>query len=79
MAGMTWLHLSDLHQRETDFDRVVVRDALLKDIQGRASINPNLAKIDFLVFSGDVAFSGQPEEYNIAREYFLIPYSKSQH
>jgi hypothetical protein len=27
-AGMTWLHLSDWHQKGMDFDRKVVRDAL---------------------------------------------------
>ena len=30
MSGLTWLHLSDWHQRGTDFDRKVVRDALLE-------------------------------------------------
>lgn len=73
MAGITWLHLSDLHQRENDFNRDVVRDALLKDIRNRASISPDLAKIDFLVFSGNVAFSGQAEEYQTAIKYFFDP------
>jgi len=56
MAGMTWLHLSDWHQRGKDFDRDVVRDALLEDIRNRAAIHADLAKIDFVIFSGDVAF-----------------------
>jgi hypothetical protein len=47
MAGITWLHLSDWHQQGKNFDRQVVRDALIEDILNRASINPDLAKIDF--------------------------------
>jgi hypothetical protein len=30
MAGLTWLHLSDWHQKGEDFDRKVVRDAFTK-------------------------------------------------
>jgi hypothetical protein len=33
-AGLTWLHLSDWHQKGMDFDRKVVRDALIDDING---------------------------------------------
>ena len=73
MAGMTWLHLSDWHQRGKDFDRDVVRDALIDDISKRKLINANLAHIDFIIFSGDVAFSGQAEEYEAAREYLFNP------
>jgi hypothetical protein len=56
MTGLTWLHLSDWHQSGSDFNRQVIRSALLKDIQERAKIDPNLEKIDFVIFSGDVAF-----------------------
>jgi len=31
----------------------------MEDITKRASISPDLAKLDFIVFSGDVAFSGR--------------------
>ena len=73
MAGITWLHLSDWHQQGKDFHQQVIRDALLEDIRNRASINPDLAKIDFLVFSGDVAFSGQAEEYQAAIKFLFDP------
>ena len=73
MAGITWLHLSDWHQRGKDFDGDVVREALLEDIRNRESINPDLAKIDFLVFSGDIAFSGQAEEYQAAIKFLFDP------
>lgn len=48
MAGLTWLHLSDWHQAGEDFDRNVVRDALVKDIEERARIHKDLEKIDFI-------------------------------
>ena len=57
MTGLTWLHLSDWHQKGSEFDRQVVFSALLKDIRERTKINPELEKINFVVFSGDVAFS----------------------
>ncbi|MBD2512649.1 SIR2 family protein [Nostoc muscorum FACHB-395] len=68
MAAMTWLHLSDWHQKGKDFDRQVVRDALIRDIEEREQISPDLAKIDFIIFSGDIAYSGKKEEYEAARE-----------
>jgi len=73
MAGMTWLHLSDWHQRGKDFDRDVVLDALIEDIRNRTYIHADLAKLDFLIFSGDVAFSGQANEYKKARKYLFAP------
>ena len=73
MAKLTWLHLSDWHQKGPDFDRKVVRDALVRDIRQRAEIAPGLAEIDFVVFSGDLAFSGKPAEYEAAQEHLLDP------
>jgi tetratricopeptide (TPR) repeat protein/predicted phosphodiesterase len=73
MTAVTWLHLSDWHQKGKDFDRKIVLRALLKDIRERAKIDPDLEKIDFVVFSGDVAFSGKKEEYYAAKENFFQP------
>ena len=75
MSGLTWLHLSDWHQRGTglDIDHKVVRDALLDDIKKRREIHPDLEKIDFIIFSGDLAFSGKEEEYLAAQEHLLDP------
>jgi tetratricopeptide (TPR) repeat protein/predicted phosphodiesterase len=73
MTGMTWLHLSDWHQAEKKFNRKVVCDALIKDIKARGNINPNLSKIDFIVFSGDAANAGQPDEYKKATEDLFNP------
>jgi len=71
MGGLTWLHLSDWHQGNREFDRQVVGDALIEDLERRATISPDLAKIDFIVFSGDVAHSGKPEEYQAAKVEFF--------
>ena len=73
MTAITWLHLSDWHQKGTAFDRQVVRDALIKDLRERADIDPVLQQVDFVVFSGDLAFTGQPEEYDAARQHLLDP------
>jgi predicted phosphodiesterase len=73
MSGLTWLHLSDWHQAERKFNRKVVCDKLIKDIKARRDINPNLSKIDFVVFSGDAANSGQPDEYKKATEDLFKP------
>lgn len=73
MTGLTWLHLSDWHQKGAEFDRQVVLSALLKDIRERTKISPDLEKIDFVVFSGDVAFGGKSEEYQAAKKQFFQP------
>jgi predicted phosphodiesterase len=73
MSEAVWLHLSDWHQRGRDFDRKAVRDALLEDLEKRASIDERLAEIDFIVFSGDLAFSGAVEEYKTVSEELLTP------
>jgi predicted phosphodiesterase len=73
MAGLTWLHLSDWHQKGEDFDRKVVRDALIKDIKNRSKINKDLETVDFIVFSGDLAFSGKKEEYQAAQKHLIEP------
>ncbi len=77
MAGLTWLHLSDWHQKGMEFDRKVIRNALIEDIENRKEIDPNLSKIDFIIFSGDVAFSGKQEEYLGAREELFEPLLKA--
>lgn len=73
MTGLTWIHLSDWHQRGKEYDRKAVRDALLDDIKRRKEINIDLTKIDFIIFGGDLAFTGKPEEYIAARDELLDP------
>jgi Calcineurin-like phosphoesterase len=76
MSKAVWLHLSDWHQRGRELDRKAVRDALLEDLEKRESIDKRLAEIDFIVFSGDLAFNGAAEEYTAAAEELLTPVLK---
>ncbi len=73
MAGLTWLHLSDWHQEGKKFDRRVVGEALIAEIERRKTISPDLAKIDFIIFSGDVANTGQADEYEDAIRKLFQP------
>ena len=73
MSGVTWLHLSDWNQKGNEFDRLVLRDALIKDIKNREKIDPKLTSVDFIIFSGNVAFSAQIEEFEAAVHQFFDP------
>lgn len=73
MTELTWLHLSDWHQRGEEFDREVMRNALKRDIEKRTEFCSDLAKIDFIIFSGDVAFSGKANEYQAAKAKLFDP------
>ena len=76
MTDLTWLHLSDWHQKGADFDRQVVRDALLADLRRRAEWDPGLAAVDFVIFSGDLAWQGKAEEFQAAQTLLLDPVLK---
>jgi 3',5'-cyclic AMP phosphodiesterase CpdA len=70
---ITWLHVSDWHQgNKGKLDRRVVRDALMADIRQQMA-NRFDNHIDFLVFSGDLAFRGTADEYALAEIEFLEP------
>ena len=65
---LTWLHLSDLHFRASQaYNANVVLKALLTDVQER--IQQDGLRPDFIAVTGDVAFSGQPQEYKLAAEF----------
>nr|VFJ45519.1 MAG: Calcineurin-like phosphoesterase [Candidatus Kentron sp. FM]VFJ49206.1 MAG: Calcineurin-like phosphoesterase [Candidatus Kentron sp. FM]VFK10023.1 MAG: Calcineurin-like phosphoesterase [Candidatus Kentron sp. FM] len=73
MTTLTWLHLSDWHQKVGDFDQRIVRDALIADIRARERIDPALEQVDFIIFSGDLARGGEKVEFKAARENLLEP------
>nr|VFJ42623.1 MAG: 3',5'-cyclic AMP phosphodiesterase CpdA [Candidatus Kentron sp. FM]VFJ43315.1 MAG: 3',5'-cyclic AMP phosphodiesterase CpdA [Candidatus Kentron sp. FM]VFK05486.1 MAG: 3',5'-cyclic AMP phosphodiesterase CpdA [Candidatus Kentron sp. FM] len=78
MTTLCWLHLSDWHQAGKDFDRKVVRDALIADIMKRAErIDPKLRRVDFVVFSGDLTQKANPDEYETAYWELLDPVLKA--
>ncbi|MBI5116992.1 SUMF1/EgtB/PvdO family nonheme iron enzyme [Candidatus Poribacteria bacterium] len=76
MSKITWLHLSDFHFRTEvnpntskveDFNSEIVLSSLLDDIKTYPAENG--FKIDFIIITGDIAFSGQQHEYRKAEEF----------
>lgn len=69
---LTWLHMSDLHMRRDALDDIrVVLDALWDDLPQQ--IEQIGGPLDFIAFTGDVAFRGKEEEYKLAEEHFFRP------
>ncbi|MEI8288166.1 MAG: metallophosphoesterase [Verrucomicrobiota bacterium] len=68
---ITILHISDLHAKLSEKDKLQTRvNALFDDIYRQ-----NLT-IDLLTFTGDIAFSGKKEEYELANEILFEPLLK---
>lgn len=65
---VTWLHISDLHVRSGDsYDRHVVFRALVSSVR---RFRERDGRTPDLVFAtGDITYSGKPEEYVIATEF----------
>ena len=70
---LSWLHFSDWHQGNEGFDRQRTREALIRDIAGRADIDPALEELDFVVFSGDAANTGSEAEFEIVADELVAP------
>ena len=65
---ITWLHLSDFHLRAGDqYDQTVVIASLLDDIKNQRE--QQTVATDAVFLTGDLAFSGKPEEYQVARKF----------
>ncbi|MCU0285786.1 MAG: SUMF1/EgtB/PvdO family nonheme iron enzyme [Acidobacteria bacterium] len=68
MSEITILHLSDIHfKRKKDKDHITFRQTVQQRLL--EAVSAHLAKHgdpDFLVITGDIAFSGKKEEYNEA-------------
>jgi predicted MPP superfamily phosphohydrolase len=60
---VTWLHVSDMHfgapPNAHRFDQKRVLDALLRDAG-------QFARVDYIFITGDIAYSGEPEQYQEA-------------
>ncbi len=73
---VAWAHVSDFHfKAKTDYGRDEVMQALLRDLamvsgQREAKHGVEPVALDFVVVTGDVAYSGQPEQYQVARRFF---------
>lgn len=71
MSTLTWLHLSDLHFCTSEvrkYNAEVVLSELLKDV--KELIAEKGLKPDFVFCTGDIAFSGQEDEYKLAWDFF---------
>ena len=66
---ISWLHISDFHFRATGdgFSQEVSCDALVRDILLRLS---DEFPLQFIVVTGDIAFSGKMSEYELASTFF---------
>lgn len=69
MSAINWLHLSDMHinARET-FDQSHIHEQFLNDLE--IQIEKNKIKLDFIFFTGDIAYSASPEDYDMAINFF---------
>lgn len=67
MRPIRWLHISDIHLRaSTAWSQDVVLTAMCKQIkEQRAQATPT----DFILLTGDIAFSGKAQEYALAADF----------
>lgn len=65
---LRWLHVSDFHftSGADPFSQNVAAQALLADVRGRIEDGP---RPSFVLVTGDLAFSGQPAEYEVAERF----------
>ncbi len=65
---LSWLHISDFHFTAggDPFSQTVACKALLKDVTERVAEN---GPVEFVLVTGDIAFSGQPAEYDEAANF----------
>ena len=67
MRPIRWLHVSDLHLRESEiWSQDAVLAAMLDDIQQRVEAG---TKFDFALITGDLAYSGQDSEYALVESF----------
>lgn len=65
MTTINWLHLSDLHiSAENTFDQGVIHEAFYDDLVEQ--LVENNIKLDFIFFTGDVAYSASSRDYELA-------------
>lgn len=68
MRPICWLHTSDIHMRvSTAWSQDVVLRAMCEDIARKRAEGVSL---DFILATGDLAFSGNADEYKLVAEFF---------
>lgn len=64
---LRWLHISDFHIKpKSSYDRDRVLGALCKSIK---HVEERFGRLDFIIASGDIAFSGKADEYAEATRF----------
>ena len=67
MRPISWLHISDLHLRESEaWSQDAVLVAMFDDIERRAAAG---IEFDFILVTGDLVYSGQESEYSMAETF----------
>ena len=68
MRPICWLHISDFHLRPADeWSQDVVLESMCQNIKQQ---HDSGTAFDFVLVTGDIAFSGKAEEYAIAKSFF---------
>ena len=68
MRPVSWLHISDLHLREGS---EWAQDVVLAEMRRNIELQRNDgATFDFILVTGDIAFSGKEAEYALAEQFF---------
>lgn len=85
MALIKWIHISDIHIKSAGehlekYNSEIVLKSLWKDISNRSRINQELAELDFVFITGDLAWSGadldSTDEYDQVYERLIKPLSE---
>jgi predicted phosphodiesterase len=68
MSLFTWLHISDFHfTNPLEYSRDILFKQLIKDIELQCADGK---KLNAIFFTGDISFSGQQNQYEIAKNTF---------
>ena len=67
MRSVRWLHISDIHlDGNENWSQDVVFTAMFKQIKSQCS---SKTVMDFILLTGDLAYSGKPKEYKMVAEF----------
>ena len=68
IPSIRWIHISDIHLRSgNEWSQNVVLRAMCNSIKKESTAGKSA---DFILVTGDIAFSGKAEEYNLAVDFF---------
>ncbi len=69
MSKISWLHLSDMHiSSKNSYDQNFIHNALFDDLEKQ--ISKYKISLNFVFFTGDVAFTASKQDYTLAIKFF---------